>query len=113
MKEHWKKRHPIDCLEDALHTFKQRNKQYGDNYLTHGQVMTALFPDGVQLKTVEDYNRFGVINMIVAELTRYSQNWPKTHQDSLHDLGVYAFILESLDDSLRSRNNRFAQSGGF
>ena len=62
--------------------------------------MKALFPNGIELKTVEDYNRFGVINMIVAKLTRYSQNWPKTHQDSLHDLGVYAFILESLDDSL-------------
>jgi len=93
-------KHPIDCIEDALKTFKERNKEYGDNYIQHGSVMKALFPNGIELKTVEDYNRFGVINMIVAKLTRYSQNWPKTHQDSLHDLGVYAFILESLDDSL-------------
>ena len=58
----------------------------------------ALFPKGVNLKTIEDYNRFGIINMLVAKLTRYCQGWPKSHQDSIHDLGVYAFILESLDD---------------
>ena len=102
MKERWKKRHPIDCLEDALHTFKQRNKQYGDNYLTHGQVMTALFPDGVQLKTVEDWNRFGIVNMIVAKMTRYAQNWPNVSEstiDSVHDMGVYSFMLEALDSN--------------
>jgi len=88
---------PIDCIEDALETFKERNKTYGDNYLQHGKVMMALFPNGVELKTIEQHNRFGVVNMIVAKLTRYAQNWPAGHLDSVHDLGVYAFILESLD----------------
>jgi hypothetical protein len=92
------KRSPVDCMEEAFETFKTRNKEYGDNYLNHGRVMMALFPKGVNLKTIEDYNRFGIINMLVAKLTRYCQGWPKSHQDSIHDLGVYAFILESLDD---------------
>ena len=92
------KRSPVDCMEEAFKTFKARNKDYGDNYLNHGRVMMALFPKGVNLKTIEDYNRFGIINMLVAKLTRYCQGWPKSHQDSIHDLGVYAFILESLDD---------------
>ena len=98
--ERLKNRKPIECIEEALATFKQRNKQYGDNYLQHGQVMTALFPKGVQLETVEDWNRFGIVNMAVAKLTRYAQNWPKVSEstiDSVHDLGVYAFMLESLD----------------
>jgi hypothetical protein len=93
-------KHPIDCIEAALNTFKQRNKQYGDNYLQHGQVMTALFPNGVQLQTVEDWNRFGIFNMMVAKLTRYAQNWPNVSEstiDSVHDNGVYSFMLESLD----------------
>lgn len=98
--EKLKNRHPIECLEEALRTFKERNKQYGDNYLTHGQVMTALFPKGVKLETVEDWNRFGIVNMVVAKLTRYAQAWPQVNKstiDSVHDLGVYAFMLESLD----------------
>ena len=94
-------KHPIDCMEAALNTFRERNKTYGDNYLQHGEVMTALFPDGIKLNSVEDWNRFGVINMIVAKLTRYAQGWPKVHQDSVHDLGVYAFMLESLDSGVK------------
>lgn len=103
------KRSPVDCMEEAFETFKTRNKEYGDNYLNHGRVMMALFPKGVNLKTIEDYNRFGIINMLVAKLTRYCQGGPKSHQDSIHDLGVYAFILESLDDDhIWPRNNRIA-----
>jgi hypothetical protein len=99
-KEKLKNRTPVDCIEEALGTFKERNKSYGDNYLTHGRVMTALFPDGIELKTVEDWNRFGIINMIVAKMTRYAQKWPSVSVssiDSVHDLGVYSFMLESID----------------
>lgn len=90
--------HPTEHIAEALETFKERNKAYGDNYLTHGYVMKALFPDGVDLKTEKEYNRFGIVNMMVAKLTRYCQGWPTAHQDSIHDLGVYSFMLESLDD---------------
>ena len=41
-------------MEEAFETFKARNKDYGDNYLNHGRVMMALFPKGVDLKTVEE-----------------------------------------------------------
>ena len=34
---------PIECMEKALETFKERNKIYGDNYHQHGKVMMALF----------------------------------------------------------------------
>ena len=84
-------------FKDALKTFKERNKVYGDNYHQHGKVMMTLFPNGVQLNTEKEHNRFGIINMLVAKLTRYTQNWPASHLDSIHDMGVYAFILESLD----------------
>jgi len=40
--------------------------------------------------------------MIVAKLTRYAQNWPDTHIDSVHDMGVYAFMLESLDHDINN-----------
>jgi hypothetical protein len=88
---------PIENMEQAIETFKERNKTYGDNYLQHGKVMQALFPNGVDLKTLKEHNRFGIINMIVAKLTRYCQG-AQPHKDSIHDLGVYAFMLESIDD---------------
>ena len=41
-------------LVEMGETFRERNKVYGDNYKRVGEVMNALFPDGVELKTVED-----------------------------------------------------------
>lgn len=87
----------LDCIEAALETFKARNTSYGDSYLRHGIVMSALFPDGIELKTQEDFNRFGVLNMQVSKLVRYTQSWDRPHIDSSHDLGVYSFIQEELD----------------
>jgi hypothetical protein len=89
---------PAENIQRALETFRERSKTYGDNYITHGKIMQELFPNGVKLDTIKEYNRFGIVNMMVAKLTRYCQGWPKAHQDSIHDLGVYSFILESLDD---------------
>lgn len=100
---------PAECIEEALKTFKQRNESYGDNYLQHGRVMSALFPDGINLKTVEDWNRFGIINMVVAKLTRYSQKWPEVDEgtiDSVHDMGVYSFMLESVDSFELEEKNK-------
>ena len=89
--------HPVECMEEAIKTFKERHKVYGNNYLTHGQVMTALFPDGIHLDTAAQWNRFSALNMIVTKLTRYCHSFSQPHLDSIHDLGVYAFMLESLD----------------
>ena len=85
-------------MQKAAKTYRQRNKVYGDNYKRHGAVMAALFPDGIALRTIEDHNRFGVLTMIVSKLGRYATNFEKGgHNDSIHDLGVYAFMLEELD----------------
>ena len=86
-------------LEQALKTFKERNKVYGKNYYKFGKVMKELFPDGVVLKTEGDHNRFGVFVQIVSKMTRYSNNFKDGgHKDSIHDTGVYAFIMEELDE---------------
>ena len=62
-------------------------------------LMCALFPNGIVLKTPEDHNRFGVLTMIASKLNRYCNNFESGgHADSIHDLGVYAFMLEELDE---------------
>tara|TARA_R110000796_G_scaffold23332_7_gene66925 strand:- start:975 stop:1169 length:195 start_codon:yes stop_codon:yes gene_type:complete len=64
--------------------------------------MTSLFPEGINLNTVDAINRFGLLSMIISKLTRYCNQWDEPHKDSIHDLGVYSFMLEGVDDSIRS-----------
>lgn len=89
--------HAISNLEEALKTYIDRNKKYGNNYKRFGLVMMALFPDGLNLNTVEDFNRYGVIFMKIAKLSRYATNPKVGHLDSVHDDIVYSAMLEELD----------------
>ena len=85
-------------LMKAAETYEERNKVYGNTYKRYGHVVAALFPKGVTIKTVDEHNRFGVLTMVIGKLTRYCTNFEKGgHTDSIHDLGVYAFMLEELD----------------
>jgi hypothetical protein len=89
--------HAIVNLEEALKTYIDRNKKYGNNYKRFGHVMVALFPDGLTLSSVDDFNRYGVIFMKIAKLSRYVTNPKVGHQDSVHDDIVYSAMLEELD----------------
>lgn len=85
-------------LRKAAETYEERNKLYGDNYKRFGQIMTALFPDGILLKTIEDHNRFGVFVQIVSKITRYAEQFiGGRHADSLLDTSVYSMMLMELD----------------
>jgi hypothetical protein len=86
-------------LLEASETFKQRNVIYKDNFLNVGAILSEVFPDGLTLNDKDSFTRFQMIQMIVGKLTRYVANWDKGgHQDSIHDLTVYAAILESIDE---------------
>ncbi|QDH49635.1 haloacid dehalogenase [Pantoea phage Kyle] len=84
-----------DVLEEAAATFRERNAVYKDNALVVGKVMAALFPNGVELKTQEDYNMWHLFELLIVKLTRFT-NSGLTHQDSILDLTVYAAMLEPL-----------------
>jgi len=92
-------------ISEALKTFTQRRKVYGDSYITHAKVMAAMFPDGVSLKTEVDMARWSVINLILVKLVRYSRDFKSPHQDSIHDSGVYCFVLEELDQAQDQKIN--------
>lgn len=90
-----------EMLREGADTYEERNKLYGDNYKRHGLVMSALFPNGVQLNTMDDHNRFGILTQKVAKLTRYCQNFTTGgHADSLHDDMVYTAMLAELDGEI-------------
>jgi hypothetical protein len=84
-----------DILADMADTFRERNKIYGDNYKRVGAVMEAMFPEGVQLKSAADFNTWHLFELMVVKMTRFA-NSELTHQDSIHDLAVYAAMVESL-----------------
>lgn len=96
-------------LDRAKATHLARVAVYGDQgYRVHGAVMALLFPEGLTLRTADDFARFTVFENCVAKLCRYANQYTAGgHRDSIHDLGVYAFMLEVEDaDHARTRHRR-------
>lgn len=92
---------PADLLSQAADTFRARAKVYGMNYLRVGNVMAALFPEGVTLKTPEDHVRFELLEAQVIKLCRYANNWNKGgHFDSSIDDAVYGVMLAAVDEAI-------------
>jgi len=78
--------------------FEGRNEVYGDSFVHFGPVMKALFPNGIEVRTVDDWNRVGVLVQMISKLTRYSAS--PGHVDSLRDLSVYAAILAGIEGQI-------------
>ena len=96
-----------DILERLSELFRKKNKGYGATYLTQGQIMTALFPDGVILKTVEDFNRFYVVDEMVMKFQRYCRKFVEGgHLDSIHDTSIYGAMLAELDENILIRKEK-------
>jgi hypothetical protein len=86
-----------ELLESGAATYRERNKVYGDNYHHFGQLMMGLFPRGITVNTPEDWNRLALVINCAGKLQRYTQSFARGgHQDSAHDLMVYAAMLEEL-----------------
>lgn len=85
---------PADILADMATTYRERNTVYGDNWKNVGQVMMSLFPNGVHLGTAKAFNEWHLFELIVVKLTRFA-NSKLTHADSIHDIAVYAAMIEA------------------
>ena len=86
-----------DLLLSAEATFRQRNAIYGNNYQRAGALLLALFPeDGIPAVTTPDAAlRLSLMVDCAKKLQRYAHNFTRGgHQDSAHDLIVYAAMLE-------------------
>lgn len=84
-----------EILAEMAKTYKDRNAVYGSNYLNVGPVMDGLFPNGVRLSTPEEFIRWHLFELIVVKMTRFAVSG-LTHLDSIHDIAVYAAMLETL-----------------
>lgn len=96
-----------EFLSGGAEIFKQRNSVYGNNYLNVGKCFVGLFPEGVQLKTADDFNRFHIFMLAVVKLTRYANNWSVGgHLDSSDDAMVYMAMLSSIDEEIKERDDQ-------
>jgi hypothetical protein len=85
-------------FSEKLAIIEERNKTYGSNFDVQGNVMSAIFPNGLELKTESDWKRIGVFMNIIGKITRYANTFSEGgHKDSLVDTCNYCTILEFLD----------------
>jgi hypothetical protein len=92
---------PADILAEMADTYRERNAIYGDNWRNVGNVMAALQPEGVSLKTPQDHELFHLYSLVIVKLTRFATSG-LTHIDSARDSAVYWAMIESI---LHERKN--------
>ena len=87
----------IPILERMCETYHERRAAYGPSEQRFADVMVALFPEGLTLRSRTDWLRYGLFHQLIGKLSRYVRNFREPHVDSMHDLGVYAAMLEAED----------------
>jgi hypothetical protein len=91
------KTNAADILSVGAETFRRKNLEYGDNYRNVGPAFVALFPEGLTLRTSDDFIRFHLFMLSIVKHTRYAVNFSKGHPDSTLDDMVYAAMLHAHD----------------
>jgi hypothetical protein len=91
-----------DRLEELGKLYRHRNAIYGNNYMEFGAIMKAMFPNGLQLKSEEDFNRFTIFVQVFAKFTRYAKSINSGgHADSLDDISVYCQMIREYDEYVK------------
>lgn len=95
-----------EILETAAETYRERNKVYGDNFLRVSVALEAMFPQGLTVKTADDWTRLHLFLLSLMKVSRYAVNFQKGgHKDSIHDAMVYCAMLESADESISEKTD--------
>lgn len=85
-----------EILRAASQTFEARNAVYGDAYKRFGSLMRVLFPEGLPpIQSEAEANKLGVLCQMFNCFIRFT-NSGMTHRDSMHDLIVFAAMMEEL-----------------
>jgi hypothetical protein len=83
-----------EILEEMAKTYRERNAIYGDNWQTHTAALRAIFPAGVVLKDEFETTMYSWFSIMLGKMTRLA-NAGFQHQDSIHDIAVYAAMMEA------------------
>jgi hypothetical protein len=94
-----------DMLSELGNLYRQRNKLYRSNYKNFGKTLLGLFPDGITLRTEEEFNRFALFLQLQHKQSRYANSiLTGGHADSLDDITVYAQMTQEYDNAQRQKN---------
>lgn len=98
---------PHDYLNDCSETYHAKHKIYGNNFLIIGKAMEAIFPEGLTIKTADDWNRIHLFLLNMVKVTRYANNYNTGgHEDSLRDSIVYQSMLQFVDEMIQEEKVR-------
>lgn len=82
-------------LKEMAKTFKKNNTKYKDNWDMVGKIFTAMYPQGIQLRSEYDFVLFHFLSWKIGKLTRFILT-DHGHIDSIHDDAVYTAMIETL-----------------
>ncbi len=87
---------PDKVLHRAAEAFLKKNKEYGSAYLRHGEVIAQFFPEGITLKTPNDFFKFHMFNMDIMKSNRIASNLvkKKNHSDSWLDKMTFSSMVK-------------------
>jgi len=85
---------PDQILKELSDLYLEKNKEYGDAWKRQGEVLHALYPEGITLSCPDDYLRFHLMVQIVIKTNRIATD--KNHKDSPRDLAVFCAMLASV-----------------
>jgi hypothetical protein len=90
-----------DKLRDLANLYEERNVTYGDNYKRFGPMAAMMFPNGLIIRSADDWNRLALFIHVMTKVTRYANLFDKNgHSDSLDDLAVYAMMMREIDGEI-------------
>lgn len=89
-----KPKNAADILTEMAATYRERNAVYGDNFRMVGKLMAVLFPNGVPAEVLHS-DQFHLFELKLVKLSRFAISG-LTHQDSIHDDGVYSAMIEQI-----------------
>ena len=93
-----------EVFADSLRTIEEREAA-GFSTRGLGDALNGLFPEGVLLKSPDDHVRYHLFHQVIAKLNRYAATFEEGgHEDSIHDAGNYAKLLEIYDAEIRNRS---------
>lgn len=84
-----------EVLAQMSATFRERNAVYKDNAIMVGNVMAALFPNGITVASPAEFEKFHLFELMIVKLTRFVLS-DMQHIDSVHDAAVYAAMIEAI-----------------
>ncbi len=85
----------VDAREAAERQSVNKSKAAIDGCMRTGEVMKALFPDGIHIGSEEQFAAFRLFDRLVGDITHFAQTG-LTKKAALRDICTHAMLLESV-----------------